>query len=492
MTALTISFIMCTVFIVGVGLLSARRSTGTDEDYFLAGRKLGPWVAALSASASGSSGWVTMGLVGLGFSAGFRAYWLIPGVVFGIAFNWFVLAGKLRQQAANLDALTIPDYLASKFNERLPLLRLLSVVVILAAMFLYVAAQLAAAGKAFEATFTGVDYKLGVGIGAAIILTYTVLGGFRAASWTDFAQGLLMLAVLVGLPVYLLVTQGGLGPVAAQLRKVDPALVRWAPAGVDSPLAIIGFLLGASALGINFGYPGQPHVLVRYMALRDKREARIGGVISVTWAALVYFGAITIGLFTRAISEGGAPWGADLLADPATKGELALVVSTMHLTPGIFAGAALAAILAAIASTADSQLVVAGSAVAHDVYARLIDRKRQRSHAAVNRIVVFTLGAGAALLVLDKDVRIYTYVLVYGWAMLGAAFGPQIALAALWPRATYAGCLAGMATGFVVAIFWSRVYDAQATGVEAYNLTVAFFAALIVNVVISLFTAKKP
>ncbi|RMD62026.1 MAG: sodium:proline symporter [Planctomycetota bacterium] len=448
-------------------------------------------MAALSAGASGSSGWVTMGLVGLGFSAGVRAYWLVPGVLLGVAFNWFVLAGPLRDDAARLGSLTIPDYLSQRFRERWPLLRLLSVAVILTAMFLYVAAQLAAAGKAFEATFAGVDYRLGVAIGMGIILTYTVLGGFRAASWTDLAQALLMLAVLLGLPLYLLLFEGGPRFLAHSLHAADPALLAWKPPGVETPLAIVAFLLGSQALGINLGYPGQPHVLVRFMALRSRREAWTSGAIALTWTALIYAGAVTVGLFTRAMSEAGAAWGQAMLADPSSQGELALLVATMHLTPSVFAGAALAAILAAIASTADSQLVVAGSAVASDVYARLIDRRRRQAHTLVNRLVVLTLGLAAGLLVFDRDVRIYTFVLQYGWAMLGAAFGPQVALAALWRRATGAGCLAGMAVGFAVAILWPRIYDATATGVPVYNLTVAFACALAVNVVVSLLTQAR-
>jgi sodium/proline symporter len=490
MTTLGVSFALYTLLIVGVGVYSSRFGKADDEDYFLAGRGLGPWMAALSASASGSSGWVTMGLVGLAFSSGVRAYWLIPGVVFGVAFNWFFLAGRLRDRAATLDALTIPDLLAFHFRERLPILRILSVIVILAAMFLYVAAQMAAAGKAFEASFATIDYRIGVALGVVIILAYTVIGGFRAACWTDYAQALVMIAVLVGMPVYLLATQGGWSFVTTNLEAVDPAMTRWTDGSAG--LALIGFLFSSAALGINFGYPGQPHVLVRYMALRDRKDAIVGGTVAVLWVTLVYWGAVTIGLIARAMTQAGAEWGQSMLDDPVAGGELALVVSAMNLLPGVITGLVLAAILAAIASTADSQLVVAASAAASDVYARMVERTRAKAHLLINRIVVLALGVGAGLLVIDKDVSVYNYVVTYGWAMLGAAFGPQIILLVLWKRASYAGCIAGMVTGFALAILWPEIYNPEATGVVLYNLTVAFIAALIVNAIVSLAVPTRP
>ncbi len=487
---------MYTLGIVAVGLYSARYARRSDEDFFLAGRSLGAWVAALSASASSESGWVTLGLVGLAFTSGVSAYWIIPGCVLGFLFNWFVIAGRLRDRSIELGALTIPDFFAFSFQERRPILRTLSVIVIVVAMLVYVAAQLAAAGKAFSASLGGVDYRVGVLLGAAIVLVYTVIGGFRAVCWTDFLQALLMVGTLVVFPLYLLASQGGWGFVTEQLRNVDPDLLRFTPD--KSGVALIGFLLGAGALGINFGYPGQPHVLIRFMALKSRREAVLGGIISAVWAVLVYWGAVTVGLMARALTAAGAVWGEKMLAEE-TKDvyrELGLVLSAMHLLPPMMGGLVLAAVLAAICSTADSQLVVAASAAASDLYARIFanpshgrkgaDTSAGQSHMLVNRCVVFALGAGAVSLVIFDPVQVYKYVLEYGWAILGASFGPQMILLLLWRRASYAGCCAGMFTGFSVAIIWKQVYDPVATGVEVYNLPLAFSVALIVNVVVSL------
>ena len=493
--AFAVSFAVYTLLIVAIGVYSARYARRSDEDYFLAGRSLGPWLAALSASASSESGWVTLGLVGWAFASGVSAYWIIPGCLVGFAFNWFVLAGRLRERAAATGALTLPDFFSMSFRERLPILRILSVLVILVAMMLYVAAQFAAAGKAFSASFDGVSYQVGVVIGAAIVLLYTVAGGFRAACWTDFIQGLTMVGTLVLFPLYLLIAGGGYGFIAGELKATDENLLRFLPAfdGAGASAAMIGFLLGSGALGINLGYPGQPHVLVRFMALRDPRDARIAGIISLVWATLVYWGAVTVGLMVRALTEAqqradvGAEWTAQLATGAADAGEVGLVLAAHHMIPGVLAGVVLAAVLAAICSTADSQLVVAASSAANDVYARLIDRTRRLAHLVINRSVILGLGVLAASLVIDERIQVYKFVLTYGWAILGAAFGPQLVLLLLWKRATYAGCVAGMLVGFGVALAWPSIYDpAMLGGVEIYNLTVGFAAALVVNVVVSL------
>ncbi len=491
-----VSFAVYTLAIVAIGLYSAKFARRSDEDFFLAGRSLGGWVAALSASASSESGWVTLGLVGVAFGSGVSAYWIIPGCLLGFLFNWFVLAGRMRDRSRQLGALTLPDFFAFSFRERFPLLRVLCVIVILVAMLLYVAAQLAAAGKAFAATFSESgganlgDYRVGVWLGAAIVLLYTVAGGFRAVCWTDFVQAFLMFGTLVVFPIYLLVTAGGYGFIFEQLEAVgDPKLLSltWGRSG----FAFFGFLLGSHALGINFGYPGQPHVLVRFMALKERRDARVAGVIAFVWGLCVYWGAVTVGLMARAMTAGGAEWGRLMLAEETQEvyKELGLVLSAMHMLPGVLAGLVLAAVLAAICSTADSQLVVAASSAANDLYARLFAKGKQPANMLVNRLVVLALGLGATALAIKNPLNVYDYVLTYGWAIMGAAFGPQLILLLMWKRASYAGCLTGMITGFAVVLIWKLTYSfdaADSTSVEVYNLPLAFTAALIVNVVVSL------
>ncbi len=423
------AFVVYTLAIVLIGLWSARFARRSDEDYFLAGRSLNAWVAALSASASSESGWVTLGLVGWAFTEGVKAYWIIPGCLAGFAFNWFFIAGRMSDRARTLNALTLPDFFSFNFRERLPLLRTLSVIVILVAMFLYVSAQFAAAGKAFgviidhvagtapqavetaEATATPQTpasplavftnpgrliptewggYQYGVLMGGLIVLLYTTTGGFRAVCWTDFLQALLMVGTLVVFPIYLFMHEGGWEFIAQHLGTGGGELLEFCPrVGI---FAFIGFIFGSGALGINFGYPGQPHVLVRFMALKDRRAAIVGGIVAIVWGALVYWGAVTVGLFARAMAEAGADWATPMVENKEIYGELGLVLASLHMLRPLMSGLVLAAVLAAICSTADSQIVVAASSVANDLYARLVRRARGASHMLVNRLTVVSLG----------------------------------------------------------------------------------------------------
>ncbi len=488
-----ISFAVYTLLIVGLGLLSARRATDTDEDYYLGGRSLGPWMAALSASASAESGWVTLGLVGWAFASGFSAYWVLPGCLLGFVVNWFVIAPRLRNRSVETGAVTVPDFFALHYRERVPVLRITSVVVILVAMWLYVAAQFAAAGTAFSAAFDGVGYSAGVLIGTAIVLFYTVAGGFRASCWTDAAQAVVMVGVLAVFPAWLLLDGGGYASLRETLAaETGRDLLRFTPEAAG--MALVGFLLGSGALGINLGFLGAPHMLVRFMAMRDPRDVRIAGTVSIAWAALIFWGAVTIGLLARAMTIEGAEWTAPMAAELAggsgNAGQESLVLAARELLPGVLSGLALAAVFAAICSTADSQLVVAASACTSDLYARLARREdRGRGHTLINRAAVFGLGLAAMGVVVGGEVQIFSYVLEFAWAILGAAFGPQVLLALLWRRSSHAGALAGMLTGFTVAIAWKLLQDAELLGGDVgglYNLTVAFTAATVVHVAVSL------
>lgn len=514
--AFAISFVVYTLAILVVGLVTARRGVGTDEDYYLGGRTLGPWLAALSASASAESGWVTLGLVGLAFSNGYSAYWIMPGCLIGFAVNWFVVAPRLRRQSGALGAITIPDYFARRFAEGIPVLRIMSVVVILVAMCLYVAAQFAAAGEAFDAAFPSVGesismtnggYRTGVLIGAAVVLVYTVLGGFRASCWTDAVQALVMVGVLFVFPVWMLATTGGYGGLddAFGAAGDDSAkLLRW---GFEATgFTLVGVLLGSGALGINLGFVGSPHILVRFMAMRDRRDAVVAGTVSMVWGIMIFWGAITIGLLVRAFAIEAAAgaedvaWAMPLVEDPAGKKESALVLAAGGLLPGVVAGLALSAIFAAICSTADSQLVVAASACTSDIWRKVFGGSAEGTgHMLINRLTIFGLGLGGMALVIGGQVEIFDYVLKFAWAILGASFGPQVLLALLWRRSTWAGAVAGMGVGLTVAIGWKLAQDNgwfPAEGFLAtlgafYNLTIAFSLATAVNIVVSLMT-KPP
>lgn len=469
--SVTLSFVLYTLGIVLVGLYSARYASRSTADYLVARRELGSWLTALSASASSESGWVTLGLVGTAFSQGMAAFWVVPGCLLGYVFNWWVMARPVRRHAARHETYTLPDLLASLFPERALALRLLSVGVIFFMMTAYVAAQFNAAGKAFEAVFH-VPYGVGVLLGVAIVLVYTVSGGFRAVAWTDFLQGGLMWLALVFLPLITLHQVGGWSAMVAALAAQDPDLVRLT--GDKVGFLALGLVLGW--LGIGLGYPGQPHVLVRFMAARDDRALHQGRVIALTWGAFVFTGAVVLGLACRALFGS--------LGDP----EQALPLVALQLLPGVVAGMMLAAVLAAICSTADSQLLVASAALSHDLYARLAGRDLNSPHVVrLDRLAVAVVGLLAMLLALSENRVIFTFVL-YAWAGLGAAFGPPLILGLLWRGTTATGALAGALVGFVTVILWKNLPGLSGL---VYELVPAFVVSLLAVWGVSRWTRER-
>jgi sodium/proline symporter len=471
-----ISFSAYTLAIVLVGLWSAKYATKTSKDYLIAGKGLGAWVSSISASASSESGWVTLGLVGEAFRVGLGAIWVIPGCLMGYIFNWYVMARRIQRYSSGSEAMTIPDILAERFSDRAGTIRLISVVVIAVMMTTYVAAQLNAAGKAFSAVF-GTEYMTSVLIGAAIVLAYTISGGFRAVAWTDLVQGILMVIALVILPVIVIAKLGGFGQMFARLAQLDaesgtPLLMT--AAGGKMGFLALGFIIGQ--LGIGLGYPGQPHVLIRYLAARDEESLRKGAPIAITWGTLVFTGAVFLGLACRAL----------FLELPDA--EQALPIISIQLLPGIFAGMMLAAVLAAICSTADSQLIVASSAISHDVYIRGKGKDLAPKHAVtIDRLWVAIIGLIAVIFALTDNRVIFSFVL-YAWAGLGAAFGPIFILSFLWKKATSEGAIAGAVVGFLTVVIWRNV---PALKGMVYELVPGFFLALAVNYVVSLVYWQK-
>lgn len=457
---LTVSFILYTVAIVTVGLYSAKYASRSTADYLLARKGLGAWVTALSASASSESGWVTLGLVGTAFTEGLAAIWVAPGCLLGYIFNWWVMSRPVNRYSKTHEIYTIPDFLASIYNDKALTIRWISVVVIFFMMTTYVSAQFNAAGKAFEAVFH-VKYAVGVLIGAAIVLVYTITGGFRAVAWTDFIQGLLMWLALVFLPILVISHAGGISEVFSKLAVEDPNLVRITGSRVG--FLALGLVIGW--LGIGLGYPGQPHVIIRFMASKDEASIKRGRFVAMVWGIFVFTGAVFLGLACRAVFG--------TLGDA----EQALPIISIQLLPGVIAGLMLAAVLAAICSTADSQLLVASSSISHDLYARLTGKDLDSRHViTIDRLAVGVLGLLAMLLALTKNRVIFSFVL-YAWAGLGAAFGPPLILGLLWKKATSTGAIAGAIVGFVTVIIWKNIPVLSNT---LYELVPGFFLSLVV------------
>lgn len=471
-TALTISFIVYTLLIIAVGLYSSRWRKKTSEDFVLANRELGPWASSLSASASAESGWVMLGLVGEAFKDGLSTFWIVPGIAAGYLFNWYVIAERLRKSTAQSGAVTLTQYISHRYGANSTALRVIPVLIITVAMLGYVAAQMNAAGKAFEATFH-LDYEWGVIAGAVIILTYTLTGGFRAICWTDIIQALFMVAALIIMPIVILFNVNGFGNAMSVLQAADPNLLSFTADKVG--FGALGFVIGL--LGIGLGYPGQPHVLARFMAAKDTATVKKAGMIALTWMVLVYIGAIFMGMFARAYFG--------TLADA----EQALPLAVGEFLPPIIGGFVIAAIISAICSTADSQLIVVSSTLSRDVLPMLRKKAGEMKFEMVqriDRIVLLALAMLSVLFALSENRVIFDFVL-YAWSGLGASFGPVVILGLMWKRTNRQGAIAGMLTGALVTYAWRETAALKAI---VYELVPAFILAFLVTWLVSLATSS--
>ncbi|MBC8876174.1 MAG: sodium/proline symporter [Planctomycetes bacterium] len=476
MSVVAVSFLIYTLGIAALGIWSVRYSRRSEADFLLADRGLGAWVAALSASASAESGWVTLGLVGIAFKTGVGALWIVPGTVAAFIFNWFVLAPRLQKVSRESNALTIPDVLAAP-HRALPamLIRVAGVLIILSMLTAYVAAQLNAAGKTFQGTFDW-DYRTGVLVGATIILVYTIAGGFRAIAWTDVVQSIFMISAVTLVPAVLIAKLGGPGEFWNRLDTMEPNGSLTDPLAGKAGLALVGFL--ALWLGVPLGNPGQPHMLVRLMAVKDRTAIRRGGFISSCWVLVLFTGAVFLGMAARAY------YGE--LDDPERA--LPTIATDSNLIPGVVGGMLIAAILAAICSTADSQLLVSASAISHDLPVGILGKRLTVVRKMfVDRAAVVLVGAVATAIALAEARSVFSFVLDYGWAGLGAGFGPPLIVSLLWKRTTGWGVLAGMIVGISTAIIWRQFPDLHA---QLYNLVPAFLFSLAATYVVSLCTQR--
>jgi sodium/proline symporter len=417
--------------LVAIGLWATRR-TRDAGDFFLGGRKLGPWVAAISASASSSSAWTLVSVSGMAYLWGWPALWLFPAVLSGFMLNWLWVAPRLRRASLENGAITLTEFLAGPdaaqgWGRRIVVLA--SVIVLFSFTF-YVAAQFQAAGNAFASAFD-LQMSSAVLVGAGVVLLYTLLGGFWAVSVTDTLQGLVMALTALVLPVAAVVAAGGPDAVIAAMAVAEPAGAGPPTAGI----AAAGFVFGT--LGIGLGYPGQPHVVNRFMALRDARALRAARFIALGWAVIIYSGMLALGFAARAL------YGATLADE-----QVLFEVSNRLFAP-VVAGIMIAAVLSAIMSTADSQLLVAASSVSHDL------PRRERGSLAVSRLVVALISALAVVVALWLPQAIFVRVL-FAWHALGAAFGPPLLVRLAGYELPSATVFVAMAVGFAgtVALSW--------------------------------------
>ncbi|MFQ5876315.1 MAG: sodium/proline symporter [Acidobacteriota bacterium] len=430
--------------VLGVGL-AACRYMKTLDDFVLGGRRLGPLVSAISERASGESAWFLLGLPGAAYGLGFTEYWSVIGIASGILFSWTFIAIPLRRETARMGALTLPDYFELRFDDRTRLLRIVSMVAILLFYTAYVAAQLHGAGKILNATF-GIAPHWGIVIGAAVVVFYTLMGGFLAVAWTDLVQGLLMSAVAVILPVVGLIRLGGPRALVEAVSTRGPDYLSMSGGEVGRAF-LFGVVVGGLSWG--FGYLGQPHLLTRYMAIQRTSELRRGGLIAMAWVLISYWGAPLIGVVGLAILGPG-------LADP----EQVMPLLAKELMPGALAGLMIAGATAAMMSTADSQLLVATSTLIEDTYVRLFRPRASPGRLVLlSRLATILLASVAFALAMAAlhGSELIDGMVAYAWTGLGASFGPPLVLALWWRRTTRGGALAGMLGGMTATVLWRNV-----------------------------------
>ena len=477
MTELSAPTIIAFVIYVGIVLaigIYAYLSTKSATDYFLGGRNLAPAVSAISAGASDMSGWVLLGLPGYAYVAGLEAFWITLGLTIGVAANWMLMAKRLRIYTVILDdAVTIPAYLQRRFGDAKPWLKIIASVSILLFFLFYVGSGLIAGGKLFNAVF-GLDYMVAVLTGVVLILFYTLFGGFLAVSWTDVFQGLLMLAALIAVPVVVMSVAGGLGGFGDQVRAINPELLDIFTNASGESLSTLQII---SLLGWGFGYFGLPHVLARFKAIRSADDVGVATVIGVSWSFIGYLMAILVGLC-----------GVVYLANPLVDSERVFIELTSVIFHPLVAGVLLAAILAAIMSTVDSQLLVCSSTLAEDLYPMLAKQPlTQEMRLKIGRIAVVAMALMATVLAMKPDSKVLD-VVSYAWAGLGASLGPSILLSLYWRSMTAAGALAGVVTGGATVIIWESLSGGL---FELYSLVPGFLLSLIAIAVVSS-TSVKP
>lgn len=485
-----LAFAAYLLFMIAIGAAYVKKTKST-EDFFLGGRGLNGWVAALSAQASDMSGWLLMGLPGAVYASGTGQIWIAVGLFLGTVFNWLCISGRLRRYTivAN-NSLTLPTYFENRFHDDKKILKTISSAVILIFFLVYTASALASGGKLFNTIF-GYDYVVSLTIGVIVILVYTFLGGFMAVCVTDFVQGLLMLVGLLAVPILAYAFIDGSFADAITATGVDYATYM-------NPLYSDGQKLSAidifSQLAWGFGYCGMPHILTRFMAVKNQKELNKSKAIGIIWVVLSLAFGCMIGFIGRAYlpvilgTEGAGSTETVFI-------EMIKRVFTVNIALPFIGGLFLCGILAAIMSTADSQLLVAASAASEDIYKGMINKKAEdKKVLTVSRITVMIVAVLAYIIAFNPDSSIMGLV-SNAWAGLGSAFGPIVLLSLFWKRTNFQGAVAGILSGGLTVIIWDYIpfIGGQTLGAYTgvYSLAVGFCLSLLVIVVVSLCT-KAP
>ena len=453
-------FILYFLFMMGIGLFFFFRSKNSGEkDYFLGGRQMGAWVSALSAGASDMSAWVLMGLPASIYAAGMGQTWIAIGLGIGYALSWIFEAPRLRRfSIAAKDSITIPQYLTNRFLSKNKTLQILCATIFLVAYTIYAASSIKACGTLFN-TVMNIDATVAMYIAAFIIIAYTFLGGFSAVCWTDFFQGLLMLAALLIAPIFALslVNSGSMGAAAPLPNGYFNFWTSWQDV--------------LSGLGWGLGYFGMPHIIVRFMSLKSEKELRKSSVIGISWTTIILIMSVLSGVVGR------------MFLGDIEDSSVVFITMTRRIFPALISGVLLSAILSAAMSTADSQLLASASAFASDVY-KPVFRKNATDKEMLwaGRLVVVAIAVIALLIAANPNSGTIMALVENAWGVFGAAFGPAIMLSLFWKRFTFSGAVAGIAVGALVDILWL----AFLSGTGIYEIIPGFAASLIAAIVVSL------
>jgi sodium/proline symporter len=477
------------IFLLVIGVMSSKKSSGGLTDFFLAGRGLNKWTVALSAVSSGRSGWLVLGVTGTAYASGLLAVWSLAGFIIVEVFMFFYVASRFRKYSEKTDSITIPDILENRYSDKKNLLRITSSCIIVFFMIAYVGSQVVAGGTAFS-TSLGLTQTGGMWFTAIVLLAYTMLGGFHAVSKTDVIQAGFMFLALVILPIVAIIGLGGFAPLLEAMHVQGPAYY-----GLFS----FGFGATVGLLGIGFGSPGNPQILVRYMSLKNIKEMRQAALIGSIWNVIMGWGAIMIGLAGRAYFP-------DTSLLPGENSEAIFTTLGSELLNPFFMGILLVAILAAIMSSADSQLLVGASSLVRDIYQRIVGKGKdleERKLVQYSRLAIVILMLLSVWLAFSAADFVFWMVL-FAWGGLGACFGPALLLSFYWKKTTKQGVFWGMIVGLITVILvkkqpdWTFAFlpDVKALfgkllfGVT-YEAVPGFLMALFVTVIVSLFT-KKP
>ena len=475
-----------------LGFLASRRVKNMN-DFVIGGKSLGYWVAAFSAQATGESAWLLLGLTGMGAMVGFSAYWVVLGELLGVGVAWFFMANRFKQLTDKYDSMTVIDYLASRFNSKTNTLRIVSGISLSIFVLIYISAQIDATGSAFE-RFLNWDYQVGAIVGFVVVATYCIAGGFLAVAWTDMFQGAVMLICLVLLPAVTFLSIFNSGSIYDGLYALEPGLVNiWGSGGFNlmNASVVIGMML------IGLGFLGSPQIFARFIAIKSEHKINRGKWIAVLFTLLGDFSAVSIGILGRYIftTQGVEP---DAILGNGAQNVLPELVE--YTFPPWMVGLYVAAVLSAIMSTVSSLLVMASSAVTHDLYERIINPGLTGARAArLCRIItiviaILALGLSITISILSPERTIFWFV-IFGWSGIAATFCPMILLSLFWARFTERAAIASMITGFSMTMITKFVIQ-DMEGIGPYftaleTMPPSFLSALVVGYLVSIFAPDK-